>query len=190
MASHETAPHETAPQATPRHQTAPHRTSPWLRGPVEGVAPALQPVAHALIQTIEEATKFVEGFPEDRLWERPAGLASVGFHLKHIAGVVDRLFTYARGAGLSDEQRESLAQESLEPGSPVTVGELLLAMSRRLEEAIEELRSVDGATLQDERLVGSRKLPSTVQGLLFHAADHSQRHLGQLLVTARVVAAR
>src|SRR5690606_19193300 len=109
------------------------------------------------------------------------------FHLLHIAGVIDRLFTYARGAALSDEQRASLASEARERASEDSVSELLLAMTRRLEEAIDELKTVAEATLHDERLVGSKKLPSTVQGLLFHAAEHAQRHVGQLLVTAKVV---
>lgn len=161
---------------------------PWLRGPVTGVAAGLQPVAHALIQTIEEATDSVAGFPDERLWDRPAGLASVGFHLKHIAGVVDRLFTYARGEALSQEQRDALAQEPREPGAPVGAEELLRAMTQRLERALEELKAIDEATLHDERLVGSKRLPSNVQGLLFHAAEHAQRHVGQLLVTAKVVA--
>ncbi|HZJ10859.1 MAG TPA: DinB family protein [Trueperaceae bacterium] len=164
------------------------QTHPWLRGPVKDVAAGLQPVAHALMQTIEEATAGVAGLPDDRLWRRPAGLASVGFHLKHIAGVVDRLFTYARGDALSPEQRQALAQESREPDVPMTVTQLLDALTRRLEGAIEELKTLGASDLQAERLVGSKKLPSTVQGLLFHAAEHSQRHVGQLLVTAKVVA--
>lgn len=164
-------------------------THPWLRGPETGIATGLQPVAHALIQTIEEVTEFVAGFPDEKLWVRPQGLASVGFHLRHIAGVVDRLFTYARGHQLTPEQRQAGLQESKEPESPTTVAELLESMTARLERALQELQEFDGAKLHEPIEVGSKRLPSTVQGALFHAAEHSQRHTGQLLVTAKVVAA-
>ena len=83
----------------------------WLRGPVEGVPDLLQPVAHALLQAKGEARTLLENFPAELLWNRPAGLASVGFHLQHVTGVVDRLFTYARGESLSREQQETLARE-------------------------------------------------------------------------------
>ena len=83
----------------------------WLRGPVEGVPDVLQPVAHALLQAREEARSLLQNFPAELLWHRPDGLASVGFHLQHIAGVIDRLFTYARGESLSPEQQNILAVE-------------------------------------------------------------------------------
>ena len=86
-------------------------TETWLRGPVEGVPSLLQPVAHALLQAREETRALLRDFPPDLLWNCPAGLASVGFHLQHVSGVVDRLFTYARGESLSDQQRGSLAAE-------------------------------------------------------------------------------
>ena len=96
----------------------------WLRGPIEGVPDSLQPVAHALIQAREEARDMLRDFPAELLWTRPGGVASVGFHLQHISGVVDRLFTYARGESLTAEQRDALARE----GSPPAV---LMTCSRR-----------------------------------------------------------
>jgi len=168
---------------------SPNPIHAWLRGPEANIAPGLQPVAHALIQTLEEVTEFVEGFPDDKLWVRPFGLASVGFHLKHIPGVVDRLFTYARGEQLSDEQSTASRQESAEPATPTTLGELLSALTARLERALVELQSFDEAGLHEAIEIGRKKLPSTVQGALFHAAEHSQRHTGQLLVTTRAVTA-
>ena len=80
----------------------------WLRGPLEGVPPLLQPVGHALLQALEEVNKIMSGFPEELLWERPAGVASVGFHLQHLTGVLDRLFSYAKGLPLTPEQLASL----------------------------------------------------------------------------------
>ncbi len=171
--------------------TTPH-IPPWLAGPVPGISATLQPVAHALLQTVEEAESFVAGFPDDRLWEGLAGLASVGFHLRHITGVIDRLFTTARGEAISDAQRAAARAEGLPPqdGSAqggTGVAELLQALREQVEQALEQLRATPDAVLGEVREVGARKLPSTVLGLLFHAADHAQRHTGQLLVTARVL---
>jgi uncharacterized damage-inducible protein DinB len=158
----------------------------WLRGPVPGVPPLLQPVAHALLQAAEEVERITAAFPDERLWDRPAGIASVGFHLRHLTGVIDRLFTYARGGQLDEAQRAALAAEA-EPGpEPPTTRELVQAFQLRVEGAIDELRAVGGADLTAHREVGRARLPSTVLGLLFHAAEHTQRHLGQLLVTVRV----
>jgi GNAT superfamily N-acetyltransferase/uncharacterized damage-inducible protein DinB len=156
----------------------------WLRGPVEGVPAALQPVAHALLQAREDARRFVQHFPAELLWTRPARVASVGFHLQHITGVVDRLFTYARGESLSSEQQDRLAREG-QPNNG-NVDELLNAFDAQVARALDQLRAMHPHTLTDARVVGRKQLPSTVLGLLFHAAEHVQRHVGQLLVTARV----
>ena len=161
-------------------------TEAWLRGPVEGVPALLQPVAHALIQGREETRSLLQNFPAELLWNRPAGLASVGFHLQHVAGVVDRLFTYARGESLSREQRETLAREGHQPEADGGIDDLLDAFDAQVERALSHLREVQPATLSETRAVGQKQLPSTVVGLLFHAAEHVQRHVGQMLVTARV----
>jgi uncharacterized damage-inducible protein DinB len=160
----------------------------WLRGPVPAIPAGLQPVAHALLQARDEAAVALRDFPPSHLWERPAGTASVGFHLLHIAGVIDRLLTYARGESLDDGQRAYLAAET-EPAEK-TVEELLSGMSRAVDRALDEMRRLDETDLGDARPVGRLALPSTVRGLLFHAAEHTMRHLGQMIVTARVVSAR
>jgi uncharacterized damage-inducible protein DinB len=158
----------------------------WLRGPVDGVPDPLQPVAHALIQAREEARAVLRDFPADLLWTRPAGVASVGFHLQHITGVVDRLFTYARGEPLSSEQRIALSKESDPPESGASAAALLDAFDAQVSRALDQLRATPPASLTEARAVGRQRLPSTTLGLLFHAAEHTQRHVGQLLVTARV----
>lgn len=164
-------------------------TSPeaWLRGPVKGVPDLLQPVAHALLQAKEETRTLLQNFPAELLWNRPAGLASVGFHLQHVAGVVDRLFTYARGESLSREQQETLAREGHKPESRGGVDDLLDALDAQVERALNQLRELPPSSMTDARAVGRKQLPSTVIGLLFHAAEHAQRHVGQLLVTARML---
>jgi len=159
----------------------------WLRGPVPGVAPLLQPVAHALLQANQDVDQLMSVFPDGLLWERPAGVASPGFHLQHLAGVLDRLFTYARGQALSEAQLADLATE----GSPVegqsTVAQLLNRFNIQIDKSLDELGNIREQTLTSPRSVGRARLPSTVGGLLFHAAEHTQRHTGQLLVTARVL---
>ncbi len=157
----------------------------WLRGPLPDIPPLLQPVAHALLQAREEVEALMTGFPEERLWTRPGGVASAGFHLQHLAGVVDRLFTYARGESLSEKQLSALKAEGVQaPG--ISSALLLEAFRQQVELALAELRRIDEQILTAPRSVGRSKLPSTVLGLLVHSAEHVQRHVGQLLVTVRV----
>jgi len=156
---------------------------------VPGVPAPLQPVAHALLQAREEVEALMQDFPEQKLWEKPAGVASIGFHLQHFAGVLSRLFTYARGESLDAAQREALAAEQEPSRANVTVQDLVQAFRLQVDRAIDELRAIDERTLTDARAVGRGKLPSTRLGLIVHAAEHTQRHVGQLLVTARVLRA-
>jgi len=156
----------------------------WLRGPVAGVPALLQPVAHALLQAREEVNELMTGFPETLLWEKPAGLASPGFHLQHLSGVIDRLFTYARVEQLTASQLEALANEGKVTAD---LNELIIAFNRYVDAALLQLGQTDESILTEKREVGRGKLPSTVGGLYFHAAEHTMRHLGQLLVTARVL---
>ena len=157
----------------------------WLRGPLPDIPALLQPVAHAVIQAREDVDRLVASLSPSRLWERPAGAASAGFHLQHLAGVLDRLFTYARGEALNAEQLADLQREG-QP-SDVTIPELLSRLHHQVELSLAQLRKTDVATLTEPRVVGRGKLPSTVIGLLFHAAEHVQRHTGQLMVTIRVL---
>lgn len=159
----------------------------WLRGPVDGVSGPLQPVAHALIQARDEVRAMLAGFPDDLLWERPADVASVGFHLQHMSGVIDRLFTYARGEQLLEGQRAALAAEGNPSDSSIGTCLLLENLSAQVERALAQLKATPVETLAEARGVGAKRLPSTVLGLFFHAAEHVQRHTGQLLVTAKVV---
>ena len=161
----------------------------WLRGPLPEVPPLLQPVAHALLQAREEVAELMTDFPADRLAERPLGLASVGFHLRHLAGVLDRTFTYARGAALSATQLAYLAAEGQPPTHEGAVAELVAQFASQVDAAIAQLKATPESTLPEWRGVGRAQLPSTVIGLLVHAAEHTTRHVGQLLVTARVVRA-
>jgi len=160
----------------------------WQRGPVTGVPPMLQPVAHMLLQLRDDIPALVSSLEWTRWNDRPGGAASVAFHVRHIPGVLDRLFTYARGGALTDAQFAALKAE----GAPLdgdTRAELLDAMIAQIESRLDELRTIDPATLGDERLIGRAKLPTTVIGCIVHAAEHGMRHFGQLLVTVKVLSA-
>ena len=157
----------------------------WLRGVrVEGVSSALQPVAHALLQALEEVQRAASTLSAEELWMRPGGAASTGFHLRHLAGSLDRLTTYARGEPLSPAQLAALRAEQ-EPGAPARA--LLAEVRAAVDAALRQLRATPDAVLDEPRPVGRGRLPSSVRGLLYHAGEHTARHAGQAITTARVV---
>jgi len=159
----------------------------WLRGPVADIPPLLQPVAHSLLQSREEVAAVVPSLSEEQLWLRPGGAASVGFHTRHAAGALDRLFAYARGDTLSSAQRQALLVESSPHGRPEEASHLVSEFAATVERAVAQLRGTTDGALLEQRLVGRAQLPSTVLGLLFHAAEHTQRHVGQIVSMAKVV---
>ncbi len=161
----------------------------WQRGPVEGVPPLVQPVAHALLQAHEEVEALMEGFDEGLLWVCPAGVASVGFHLQHLTGVLDRLFTYARGEQLTPAQRGALEREGTSVETDGAVHRLVEAFGDQVRLALHQLKNTQESILTEPRGIGKAQIPTTVMGLLFHAAEHTMRHVGQLHVTVRVVMA-
>jgi uncharacterized damage-inducible protein DinB len=162
----------------------------WLRGPVPGVPALLNPAAHALQHAAEDADRALAGLSTDAIWQRPGGAASVGYHVHHLAGALDRLFTYARGGTLTEEQREELTREG-EPGEPPQDSAALgAALTAAIERALDQLRCTPENALLAPRTVGRQQLPSTVLGLLFHSAEHASRHAGQALTTAKIVRLR
>ncbi len=164
-----------------------HQREVWLRGPLPNVPPLLQPVAHALLQAKEEVNRLMADFPEIYLWIKPVGLASPGFHIQHMTGVIDRLFTYAQGEALSSHQMDFLHSEGTPPQKQDSVAALLHAFSARVDEAVAKLSTIDESTLTEVRGVGRAQIPSTVIGLYVHTAEHIMRHSGQLLVTVRIL---
>jgi len=159
---------------------------PWLRGPLPDVSPLLAPALYALQQTREDLVRYTEGLTPSQVWERPHGLAPLGFHLRHIAGSIDRLTTYLAGRPLDEAQMAALANE-MKPGAGLD--ELLADVDRALGLAGEMIRSIDTATLAEPRFVGRKRLPTTVIGLVTHIAEHTQRHLGQAISAAKLCAA-
>ncbi len=148
------------------------------------------PAAHALVQASEDLERAAAGLRPEELRARPGGAASAAFHLVHIAGSIDRLLTYARGEGLNDSQRAIAAAEPARADSATDAADLVAQAQAAVGNALAELRSTSAARLLEARTVGRARLPSNVLGLLFHVAEHTQRHVGQLIATAKMVAAR
>ena len=158
---------------------------PWLRGPLRDVSPLLAPALYALQQTREDLARHTAGLTTGQVWDRPHGLAPLGFHLRHIAGSVDRLTTYLEGKSLDEAQMAALAKE-MEPGA--SLEELLSDVDRALRRAENVIRAIDPATLAEPRFVGRQRLPTTVVGLVTHLAEHTARHLGQAISAAKLCA--
>ena len=141
------------------------------------------PVFHSFAQVREDLALHMAGLSRDQVWSRAGSLPSLGFQLRHIAGSVDRLVTYLEGGQLSDEQVAALKREA---ESGATLEELLAAVDASLLEAERKLRRIDAGSLAEPRFVGKKRLPTTVLGLLVHLAEHTQRHLGQAITTAKL----
>jgi len=159
-------------------------TEVWMRGPIDHIPALLQPVAHALLQAKEEVNEMMVDFPEHLLWERPANVASPGFHLQHLRGVLDRLFTYSKEKALDEAQLKSLGEE----GQPTrTLRELLQEFNDQVDQSVRDLSGVLPELLTNIRYLGRQRIPTTLIGLLFHGAEHTMRHTGQLYVTVKIL---
>jgi hypothetical protein len=158
----------------------------WLKGPIEGVPAPLQPVAHAFENLRIEVAAVLAAATDETVWLRPGGVAPVGFHVRHLCGSMDRLLTYARGESLSERQLAILGEEK-DPESRPGVADLRALIERTLAGALAQLRATGEAGLDEPRAVGRQRLPSTVRGLLFHAAEHGARHAGQAVTTMKLV---
>ena len=165
-------------------------TEAWLEGPLEGYPGLLMPVAHSLVQSKRDLRAAVPGLTDSELWQQPGGAASIGFHLLHAAGSADRLFTYALGNALSDDQFAALARERNAEDTGASAGDLLDLMDRTLDRVLAGLKRMSEDQLTAVRYVGRARLPTTLIGLLFQIAEHTQRHTAQVITTAKIVRAR
>jgi uncharacterized damage-inducible protein DinB len=137
--------------------------------------------------SLEDVAAAVSGLNDDHAWRALPGIAPLGFHVAHLAGSTDRLLTYARGEALSSAQREALDAERTLTATRPALADLVRAWQRTVDAALAQLAGTPESTLLEAREVGRAKLPSTVLGLLFHAAEHASRHTGQVVTTARIV---
>jgi uncharacterized damage-inducible protein DinB len=160
---------------------------PWLRGTLREVPVVQRAVLHALELAEEDLRRWCGSLSDEQVNARPGGLPPVAFHLRHIARSLDRLLTYAEGRDLSELQ---LARLKTEIDSGATRDALFLELSSALTNSMTRVRALDVSLFQQIRVVGRKQLPTTVAGLLVHVADHTQRHVGQAVTTAKIVLTR
>lgn len=180
-------PNPSKPSAEP--DTAPYvepYIEPWMRGTHGEVPAAGRAVLHALELAMDDLTKWTAGLTDTEVHARPFGLNSVAFQLRHIAGSVDRILTYAEGSQLSHQQLASLKGEK---SGDEPLATLLAGVQATLAAAAERIRALAAADLETPRAVGRKQLPTSLGGALIHVADHTQRHVGQLVTTAKLLKA-
>ena len=157
---------------------------PWLRGTLREVDAVRRQVLHALELAGEDVERWCGGLTDEEMQARPFGVASIAYHLRHITRSLDRLLTYGEGRPLSADQMAALGGEMTEQG---TRTELLREFGAGLAEAGRRVMGILPETYEQERRVGRQLLPSTAGGLLVHCAEHTQRHVGQVVTTAKIV---
>jgi uncharacterized damage-inducible protein DinB len=159
---------------------------PWLRGTYSDVPAVGRAVLHALDLALDDLTKWTEGLSDDEVRSQPLGLNAIAFHLRHIARSTDRILTYAEGGQLSAEQLSALKAEQ---GGDETLAELLAEVETSFSNAAERIRVLATADFETFRGVGRKQLPTSIGGALIHVADHTQRHVGQVVTTAKMLRA-
>ena len=159
---------------------------PWLSGAHTAIHSCLRPLLFSLEQAQQDLRHWTLGLSEEQVWSQPLGLAPLGFQLRHIAGSVDRLFTYVEGGQLNDTQMAALRSEMI---AGPTLSELFTELDEVFERVVKKVELLDAASMAEGRGVGRKQLPTTVIGLLVHIAEHTQRHVGQAILTAKVLTA-
>jgi uncharacterized damage-inducible protein DinB len=162
------------------------QAEPWLRGTLSEVPAVPRAVLHALELSREDLIRWAGELTNKELNDRPSGIASVAFHLRHIARSLDRLLTYAEGLALTPEQITLLKSEQ---APEVTREQLFDELSTAIDQSAARVLKLAGADLNATRTVGNKRLPTTLGGLLVHVADHTQRHVGQAITTAKFILA-
>jgi uncharacterized damage-inducible protein DinB len=158
-------------------------TEPWLRGTLTEVDAVRRQVLHALELAEEDVARWCVGLSPEELEARPLGLPSVGFQMRHIVGSLDRLLTYLEGRPLTEEQMVALRSEMVAASRVEVFAEFEVGMAT----AAARVRAIAPESYEEVRWVGRDRLPSTVGGLMVHCAEHTQRHVGQMVTTAKVV---
>lgn len=171
--------------STSTSSSAPY-TEPWLRGTHTDLPAVGRAVLHALELSLDDIRKWTEGLTDIEIHARPLELPAVAFHIKHIARSVDRILTYAEGGQLSGDQ---LATMKGEQSGAETLAELLGELETSFASAANRIRTLAGGNYDEPRGVGRKQLPTSMGGALIHVADHTQRHTGQVVTTAKVLKA-
>ena len=158
----------------------------WMQGQIDGITPLLQPVAHTFLQIDADIQTLLTDDLEPFIWVRPFDMANIAFHVQHITGVTKRMIIYSKGEVLSDDELAEIKTEGVRPGG-LNIDILKRQLHFQIQQSIDYLRNIEAQELIQERFLGRKKIPTTKIGLLFHAAEHGQRHYGQLLVTIKTV---
>jgi uncharacterized damage-inducible protein DinB len=161
-------------------------TEPWLRGTHTDVTAVGRAVVHALELAAEDIAKWTEGLTDEEVHVQPLGLPSISFHLRHIARSVDRILTYAEGSQLTADQLSALKAEQTGKES---LADLRAEVERSFGHADGRIRRLANADFETFRGVGRKQLPTSIGGALVHVADHTQRHTGQVVTTAKALMA-
>ena len=161
-------------------------TEPWLRGTYADVPAAGRAVLHALDLAVDDIAKWTAGLTDAEVRSAPLGLTPIAYHLRHIARSTDRILTYAEGNQLTAEQLVALKAESTGEES---LAELIAEVEISFSNAADRIRTLATADLNTPRFVGRKQLPTSIGGALIHVADHTQRHAGQVVTTAKVIKA-
>jgi uncharacterized damage-inducible protein DinB len=169
--------------------TTPPAVEPWLRGTLTDIDPVRRAVLHALELAAEDAARWADPLTDAQLFARPSGLPPIAFHLRHIVRSLDRLLTYAEGNQLTPDQLAALKTELDPPTDHASAAEARAEFRTGLARAADRIRSISPDRFADPCGIGRKQLPTTVAGLLVHCADHTQRHTGQLVTTAKIIAA-
>jgi uncharacterized damage-inducible protein DinB len=164
-------------------------TEPWLRGTHTDVPAAGRAVLHALDLALDDLTKWTAGLTDAEVHASPLGLPPIAFHLRHIARSTDRILTYAEGEQVSAEQLAGLKAERENDGNQESLAALLAEVEAAFTDAAARIRVLATANLDTPRAVGRKQLPTSLGGAMIHVADHTQRHVGQVVTTAKVLRA-
>jgi uncharacterized damage-inducible protein DinB len=157
---------------------------PWLRGTLTDVPPVQRAILHALELAKEDLERWCGNLTDDQLNARPGDIAPIAFHVRHIVRSIDRLLTYAEGNPLIPEQIAAMKSE-MDPGA--TRDQVFAEFNRALQDGASRVRAFSSDDFSNPRSIGRQQLPTTLGGLLVHVADHTQRHVGQAITTAKIV---
>ena len=164
-------------------------TEPWLRGTHEDVPAAARAVLHALELALDDLVRWTADLTDAEIHAQPFGLTSIAYHLRHIVGATDRILIYAEGGELTAAQLAVLKAEQGSDDRQESLAELLAVVEASFSRATERIRALAGVNLDTPRFVGRKRMPTSAGGALIHVADHTLRHVGQVVTTAKVLKA-
>lgn len=64
---------------------------------------------------------------------------------------------------------------------------LIRGAQAAIERALGAIRATPKESLFEARTIGWKALPTNIIGLMFHIAEHTQRHTGQVITTAKII---